>query len=242
MSRHFIHIDELMRSAETAAVLKCVVADARRAMEAHRHCDLPGLQTILDGMNAAGTDVADRFAYSDLLGGLVHIQLSHVQGEAFWRILPDNTIPGASYPVDRIAMNINGFRCTTAPADALASWRASPVRNDIVIAALGCSSRHCRRACASCGEAHNLKTCTQCKFVRYCGPACQRSHWHAHKPLCKWAKTVCGMNDDIQSSTQAIAAVCTSQARVQRALQLAAPLATRNTTSHEIEAMCYLGV
>jgi hypothetical protein len=50
------------------------------------------------------------------------------------------------------------------------------------------------------------------------------------------------MNDDIQSSAPVIAAVGNSQARVQRALQLAAPLATRDATSHEMLAICYLGV
>ncbi|KAJ1489944.1 hypothetical protein T484DRAFT_1778506 [Baffinella frigidus] len=37
----------------------------------------------------------------------------------------------------------------------------------------------------SCGAATGAKSCKQCKVVGYCGEACQRRHWPAHKKLCK---------------------------------------------------------
>jgi hypothetical protein len=46
-------------------------------------------------------------------------------------------------------------------------------------------------ACAECGvTAHMLdsgkfRECTGCGTVRYCGKACQKAHWPAHKPACK---------------------------------------------------------
>ena len=43
--------------------------------------------------------------------------------------------------------------------------------------------------CASCGIAEideiKLKTCTACKFVRYCSVECQKKHWPQHKRACK---------------------------------------------------------
>jgi hypothetical protein len=43
--------------------------------------------------------------------------------------------------------------------------------------------------CASCGAAEGpggakLKSCARCRSVRYCGPACQQSHWRAHRRVC----------------------------------------------------------
>ena len=40
-------------------------------------------------------------------------------------------------------------------------------------------------ACASCGAADAGSTCGGCKSVAYCGPACQRADWAAHRPACK---------------------------------------------------------
>ena len=43
--------------------------------------------------------------------------------------------------------------------------------------------------CASCGKAEDddiqLRTCTACKSVRYCGVTCQRNHRPKHKRACK---------------------------------------------------------
>lgn len=40
--------------------------------------------------------------------------------------------------------------------------------------------------CASCGKADaNLKACTACKLVKYCGVECQVAHRPAHKKACK---------------------------------------------------------
>ena len=40
--------------------------------------------------------------------------------------------------------------------------------------------------CASCGKADaNLKACTACKLVKYCGVECQVTHRPAHKKACK---------------------------------------------------------
>jgi hypothetical protein len=42
-----------------------------------------------------------------------------------------------------------------------------------------------QRTCAACGAAGDgLKRCSGCDAVRYCGAACQRLHWAAHKDLC----------------------------------------------------------
>ncbi|KAH7867818.1 uncharacterized protein C8R40DRAFT_1075331 [Lentinula edodes] len=34
----------------------------------------------------------------------------------------------------------------------------------------------------------NLRTCAQCRFVRYCSRGCQRAAWSAHKKSCKTTK------------------------------------------------------
>lgn len=43
--------------------------------------------------------------------------------------------------------------------------------------------------CASCGISENdgvdLKKCTACYLVKYCGTKCQRQHWSKHKRACK---------------------------------------------------------
>jgi len=43
------------------------------------------------------------------------------------------------------------------------------------------------RRCAGCGAVKTqseLKLCSKCKIVRYCGLECQRSHWREHKEAC----------------------------------------------------------
>ena len=53
--------------------------------------------------------------------------------------------------------------------------------------------------CASCGKAEcdgtQLRTCTACKSVRYCGVTCQRNHRPKHKKACK--KRAAELRDEI---------------------------------------------
>ena len=48
------------------------------------------------------------------------------------------------------------------------------------------------RTCAQCGpitdKAISMRVCSACNAARYCGVACQRLHWKAHKPECKRIK------------------------------------------------------
>ena len=185
MDRRFVRLDEFRTSPEATALWGHIMSGVRSAMEQHRDCELSELQTILDGMNAAHADITNRFAYCEFLGGLVHIQISHVAGESFWVMLPTSADIA---PVDRLAMQPNGLVCTRAPADALVAWPSSPGRHDMSINADG-GRGFVHRVCANCDETHNLRTCTGCKLVRYCGSQCQQSHWRVgHRPLCKWAK------------------------------------------------------
>ncbi len=34
----------------------------------------------------------------------------------------------------------------------------------------------------------SMHVCAGCRTARYCGAACQRAHWAAHKPVCKVLK------------------------------------------------------
>ena len=53
--------------------------------------------------------------------------------------------------------------------------------------------------CASCGKAEDdgiqLRTCTACKSVRYCGVTCQKNHRPQHKKACK--KRAAELRDEI---------------------------------------------
>ena len=53
--------------------------------------------------------------------------------------------------------------------------------------------------CASCGKAEGdgvqLRTCTACKSVRYCGVTCQKNHRPKHKKACK--KRAAELRDEI---------------------------------------------
>jgi len=48
------------------------------------------------------------------------------------------------------------------------------------------------RTCAQCGPITDkdlvMKVCSICLAARYCGAACQKLHWKAHKPECKRIK------------------------------------------------------
>ena len=39
--------------------------------------------------------------------------------------------------------------------------------------------------CTACARADAGSLCSGCRFAAYCGAACQRAHWAAHKPICK---------------------------------------------------------
>ena len=56
-----------------------------------------------------------------------------------------------------------------------------------------------KKFCASCGKAEGddiqLRTCTACKSVRYCGVTCQRNHRPKHKKSCK--KRAAELRDEI---------------------------------------------
>ena len=42
-------------------------------------------------------------------------------------------------------------------------------------------------SCAYCGSSSkNLKACTRCKKVKYCGKDCQQKHWNRHKNVCSF--------------------------------------------------------
>lgn len=36
-----------------------------------------------------------------------------------------------------------------------------------------------------CKVTTNLKSCQNCKMIKYCSKSCQKTHWIAHKSLCK---------------------------------------------------------
>jgi len=40
-------------------------------------------------------------------------------------------------------------------------------------------------SCAFCHRERAAKRCTRCKAVRYCGPECQKKHWHVHRAGCR---------------------------------------------------------
>ena len=45
---------------------------------------------------------------------------------------------------------------------------------------------HRVHTCAECGiRREPMQVCSQCRVARYCGVACQRAHWPAHKPECR---------------------------------------------------------
>ena len=63
----------------------------------------------------------------------------------------------------------------------------------------GTSNNIIMSCCASCGAAEGdgiqLRTCTACKSVRYCGVTCQRNHRPKHKKACK--KRAAELRDEI---------------------------------------------
>jgi hypothetical protein len=62
-----------------------------------------------------------------------------------------------------------------------------------------------------------LSLCSRCRMVGYCGTACQREHWPAHKALCKRAAGVAGGSDAVAASPGASIAVDDGAAAFSRA-------------------------
>ncbi|TKC50437.1 hypothetical protein EI555_002641 [Monodon monoceros] len=44
--------------------------------------------------------------------------------------------------------------------------------------------------CTTCGEKGASKRCSVCKMVIYCDQTCQKTHWFAHKKICKSLKDI----------------------------------------------------
>lgn len=44
--------------------------------------------------------------------------------------------------------------------------------------------------CTTCGEKGASKRCSVCKMVIYCDQTCQKTHWFAHKKMCKNLKDI----------------------------------------------------
>jgi MoaA/NifB/PqqE/SkfB family radical SAM enzyme len=44
--------------------------------------------------------------------------------------------------------------------------------------------------CWECGADTAPARCAQCKMAKYCGEACQKKHWKAHKPDCERLKNM----------------------------------------------------
>lgn len=55
--------------------------------------------------------------------------------------------------------------------------------------------------CANCSSTDSedckLRACSCCEMVFYCGPTCQKSHWHAHKALCKKAGAAISVKESL---------------------------------------------
>lgn len=70
----------------------------------------------------------------------------------------------------RTLLNEFGYRCTTPSADCV-----------------GMQCANCLRILC----VHDIKRCTGCRNIRYCGPECQRRHWDAHRDDCLRARASC---------------------------------------------------
>ena len=80
---------------------------------------------------------------------------------------------------------------TAAYREALAAEEADAglQRARRMEAARALATRHCARLGCTSATAYGLpepshKVCTGCRVVRYCGAACQKKDWSAHKAAC----------------------------------------------------------
>ena len=158
-------------------------------------CEWPELRVIIDRINATKRFTAGiSFALNELLGGVVHIQISVREKDDFLVILPGPLLQNTR-PISRVSLQTNGLVCTVAPHDVNAAWQKTSSRNQY--GALiderrgGVIPVKSSRLCANCGVTKRLASCEGCGLVRYCSEQCQNEHWKTnHKPLCKWA-TAC---------------------------------------------------
>ena len=92
------------------------------------------------------------------------------------------------YPYSRCFHNIQLCCSTNCAQLARAAVRLQP--HSVTNASL--PSENFDTQCAGCSKEFSphqkRKICTQCKVARYCGKACQVSHWKIHKSVCKVMK------------------------------------------------------
>ena len=78
---------------------------------------------------------------------------------------------------------------------ALVAATADRAADDVLdLDAYTAPAAEARPACANCGKTRRwdkvdkpLSKCARCKSVAYCGAACQKAHWKAHKAACRAA-------------------------------------------------------
>lgn len=79
------------------------------------------------------------------------------------------------------------FRSAAAPAlSALeAATTRGTVMSGVVDSLLGIATDDKDPSCKHCGAKGTLLLCSRCRFTQYCGVACQKLDWAAHKVGCK---------------------------------------------------------
>jgi len=84
-----------------------------------------------------------------------------------------------------------GVPCPPIPADAeVVMFHAGPSASGAGTRTAECNAdgeivgASGARNCSSCGERGKVK-CSGCGLAYYCGAACQKAHWKAHRPACK---------------------------------------------------------
>ena len=59
------------------------------------------------------------------------------------------------------------------------------------------------------GDMATLKSCVQCRYVHYCGKACQKKAWRIHKHECS------GLRQLVNSTEEIMEAILTAQGELQ---------------------------
>jgi len=67
------------------------------------------------------------------------------------------------------------------------------------------------RRCMHCSAPSAPKTCGGCERAFYCGAACQRAHWHAHKSKCKAEQAIFEAEYKMESRSEWNSMKCTFQ-------------------------------
>jgi hypothetical protein len=73
---------------------------------------------------------------------------------------------------------------TASIVDLPAKWQELNPIKDRACPGVNLVNKHSLYKCGLCWQAADLKKCSRCKRAWYCGIACQRKHWAAHKPHC----------------------------------------------------------